>query len=55
MKPTDEQLRQWAADQYGSDDVEIDETRMPSRGEDAGGAWVCAWVWVAFPDEEIDE
>lgn len=55
MKPTDEQLRQMARDQYGAPgEIEIDERARVSRGDDQG-AYVAAWVWVAFPDEEETE
>ncbi|MBA4372271.1 MAG: hypothetical protein C0402_05365 [Thermodesulfovibrio sp.] len=31
----------------GSDnDIEIDDNAITSRGEDAGGIWVSAWVWL---------
>lgn len=30
---------------YGSDDIEIDDNALTSRGDDPG-TWVQAWVWV---------
>jgi len=37
-----------ARELHGSDDIEIDDDALFSRGADAG-AWVQAWVWV--PDQ----
>ena len=34
-----------------NDDIEIDVKPRTSRGEDCGGVWVQAWVWVR--DEDV--
>lgn len=34
-----------ARQRWASDDLEIDDFPMTSRGED--GCWISAWVWVA--------
>ncbi len=46
-------LREEANDQYGNDDVEIDDE--PGTSEADGGTWVAAWVWVAQPDDEEED
>ena len=47
-------LREIAHDEYGSDEIEIDdEGAGTAPGE--GGIWVQAWVWVADDEEEEDE
>jgi hypothetical protein len=46
---TDEELRAMAQDEYGSDDIEVDDNAVVSRGDE--GAFVAAWVWVRYPDE----
>jgi hypothetical protein len=46
---TDEELYAAAEKEYGSCDIEIIRDIPISRGEDAG-AWVPAYVWVAFPE-----
>ena len=48
---TDEELREMARKEYGSDDCEIDNNAVVSRGDD--GAFVQAWVWVRYPEETI--
>lgn len=40
----DEALRERAAVQYASDDIEIDDVAYAAKSND--GAWVSAWVWV---------
>lgn len=57
---SDEQLVSIAEAQYGSDDIEIDNGSIcpadkpaVSRGEE--GAFVRAWVWVAYPEPEEAE
>lgn len=50
---SDDDLRQAARAAYGSDDIEIDDNAIVSRGDD--GAFVAAWVWVRFEDDEDDE
>lgn len=51
---SDDDLRQAARAAYGSDDIEIDDNAIVSRGDD--GAFVAAWVWVRFAeDEDSDE
>ena len=50
---TDDDLRRAARATYGSDDIEIDDNAVVSRGDD--GAFVAAWVWVRFEDEDEDE
>lgn len=50
---TDEELIATARATYCSDDLEIDDAPVLSRGDD--GAWVQAWVWVPYPDTEDDE
>lgn len=51
---SDDDLRQAARAAYGSDDIEIDDNAIVSRGDD--GAFVAAWVWVPFAeDEDSDE
>ena len=48
------ELRQAAEDEYGTDEIEIDdEGAGTAPGE--GGIWVQAWVWVADDEEEEDE
>lgn len=47
--PSDEVLIALAKRDYGSEDIEIDGNAVVSRGDDPG-AFVAAWVWVAFPD-----
>jgi hypothetical protein len=47
---TDKELREMARGQYGSDDCEIDNNAVVSRGDD--GAFVQAWVWVRYPERE---
>jgi hypothetical protein len=50
---TDQEIIASAREQYGSDDCEIDDNAVVSRGDD--GAFVQAWVWVRYPDEEDAE
>jgi len=33
-----------AREEYGGEDIEIDENAAASRGDD--GVWVAAWVWL---------
>lgn len=40
-----------ARDQYGSDEIEIDDGAQISKG-DGSGAFVAAWVWVADEEDE---
>ena len=47
----DPALREAAHDEYGTDEVEIDDE--PAIAPADGGTWVAAWVWM--PDEEDDE
>ena len=47
---TDEELRGMARNQFGSDDCEIDDNAVVSRGDE--GAFVAAWVWVRYPEQE---
>lgn len=49
---TDEELLEMAREEYASDDIEINDGALVSRGED--GAFVAAWVWVRYPEEVID-
>ncbi len=42
-----------AADDYGTDDVEVDDVAYVSRADD--GCWVSAWVWVAYSDTGDDD
>lgn len=49
----DDALRAMARDTYGSDDCEIDDNAVVSRGDD--GAFVQAWVWVPYPEQENTE
>jgi hypothetical protein len=37
-----------AREQYGSNDVEIDEGAAASRADN--GVWVAAWVWLSNKD-----
>lgn len=39
--------------QRSNDKIQIDEDAVVSRGEDAGGCWVSAWLWLS--DEDADE
>lgn len=56
--PHDEQFRQAAAEMYEDEGtLEIDANAIVSRGDDPG-AYVQAWVWVAYsdiPDLEFDD
>lgn len=49
---TDDDLRRAARATYGSDDIEIDDNAIVSRGDD--GAFVAAWVWVYYDETEDD-
>ena len=55
--PTDEAIRQMAKDQYQSDGtLEIDSEAVVSISEDQHGpqgAYVAAWVWVDFEEQEV--
>lgn len=41
-----------ARDEYGSDDVEIDDIALASRGD--SGMWVAGWLWLANPEDADD-
>lgn len=42
-----------ARSDYECEDVEIDNGALVSRREEDGtGAWVQAWVWITFDNEE---
>ena len=48
--PTDAVYRQWAREDYGCDDIEIDDdARIAVANE---GVWVAAWVWVPHGSTE---
>lgn len=58
VKNSDEPGNHWYRDSakaiYGSDDIEIDNDAVVSRGD--AGAFVQAWVWVqGGPEDESDE
>lgn len=42
-----------ARNEYGSDEVEIDDDATTSRSDD--GTWVSAWVWLSNDDLELAE
>ena len=46
-------LRELAQDQYGTDDVEIDDEPATSPADN--GTWVSAWVWIAQDDADLEE
>lgn len=50
-RPTDEQARALAREEYGCDEIEIDDDAVVSRDHHTHGAFVAAWVWVTFTDE----
>lgn len=50
---TNEELIALARAEHGSDDIEIDDNAVVSRGDD--GAFVQAWVWVKYPAAEVLE
>lgn len=50
---TDEELRAMARDQYWTDDCEIDDNAVVSRGDE--GAFVAAWVWVRYPEQDDED
>lgn len=41
-----------ARDEYGSDDIEIDDDAGTSSADD--GTWVQAWVWLPKEDSNAD-
>jgi hypothetical protein len=49
---TNANYRAAARAHYGSDDIEIDENAVVSKGDD-DGAFVAAWVWVR--DDELNK
>jgi hypothetical protein len=53
VSPEDEALIAKAREEYVHDDeIEIDDNAVVSCGED--GAFVMAWVFIRYPDEEIE-
>jgi hypothetical protein len=48
LKYDEDTVREMAREEYGSDEIEIDDDAIVSVGE--GGAFVAAWVWVVFDD-----
>lgn len=46
--PTDEQYREAARETEDMHRISIDDS--PKIERDTGGAWVCAWIWVADRD-----
>ena len=55
LELTDKEARKAAKDQYHCDgEVEIDDNAKTSRGGDRG-CYVQAWVWIYWPDAEIEE
>ena len=48
--PSDAAYRDAARSLYGTEDVNVDDDAVISRGDDEG-AWVAAWVWV--PDSSV--
>ena len=58
MTYTDAQFLARAQEQYQKDgEVEFDDGAKvsQSRSMDGAGAYVQAWVWVEFPEEESNE
>jgi hypothetical protein len=49
-----EQL-QAAREEYGSDEINIDEGAAVSEAGDNTGYWVGAWVWIENPDFDADQ
>jgi len=48
------ELRQAAHEEYGSDEIEIDDEGAGASPGD-GGTWVQAWVWVEEEEEDDDD
>lgn len=49
----DPALREAAHDQYGTDEIEIDDE--PAIASASGGTWVAAWVWMPDDEDEDDD
>jgi len=47
---TDAEIRDKAVMRYASGDIEIDQEPVISRGDT--GAWVRAWVYVSFEEDD---
>lgn len=53
--PSDDVVRAMAKSMYEVEgEIEIDDNAVVSHGADPG-AYVAAWVWVPFDDEDEDE
>jgi hypothetical protein len=51
----DEDVRDAAIIEHGSDELEIDDETCISASPNGTGTWVQAWVWVRTNDEEEAE
>lgn len=49
----DSAMREVANQQYGTDDIEIDDEPATSPAD--GGTWVAAWVWIKEPEDEEED
>ena len=54
MKATPEQIAAVRAI-YENDDIRIDDDALTDTTLDGFGAWVSAWVYLPFPDENNGE
>jgi hypothetical protein len=52
VRPTDDQYRQWAIEECASDLITLDAEAPVRREDDAGGAWVQAWIFIEDRDPE---
>jgi hypothetical protein len=50
--PTNRKIIEIAREDYNSDDIEIDDDPIVSRGKD--GYWVSAWVFVVKDDDRFN-
>lgn len=53
MSMTAERARELARQTYGSDEVEIDDDAVISKGDN--GVFVQAWLWIDEEEDEDDE
>lgn len=52
VDPADAATAERAVEQYGDDDIQVEDPPYVSRSGD--GAWVLAWLWVNNDDVAVD-
>lgn len=48
-------LRGYAAEIWEDNELNIDDDAKLSEAEDGSGAWVQAWVWIDFEEEDNND